>query len=311
MARTQLGSARQQVERLFTTGTLTGCSDAALLRRYVTNRDEEVFAGLVARHGPMVMSEGMTHLHAASELGCGEATLCRRLAKARERLRARLVGRGLEAEDAVTLLPFVDRSPVPAAWLDATVHAAAAAASGRAATTSGGLLAAAVIKALSRMWLIRTATVLELSMRSVIAVTIGVTLRCERRSAVAPRQSPVATFLRTAGQKSPENGVLKHVLHGYVDEAAAEVLGHCRSVLPANGRVLIIEFLLPDLVDHVDRDLEQRLMSDLNMLVVTGGKERSAAEWKQLLASTGFKCERIIQVPGDLVSIIEAAPAPQ
>jgi hypothetical protein len=71
------------------------------------------------------------------------------------------------------------------------------------------------------------------------------------------------------------------------------------------------EFLLPDLVDHADRDLEQRLMSDLNMLVVTGGKERSATEWKQLLASTGFKCERIIQVPGDLVSIIEAAPAPQ
>jgi hypothetical protein len=105
--------------------------------------------------------------------------------------------------------------------------------------------------------------------------------------------------------------VLKHVLHGYVDEAAAAILGHCRSALPANGRVLIIEFLLPDLVDHVDRDLEQRLMSDLNMLVVTGGKERSATEWKHLLAGTGFKCERIIQVPGDLVSIIEAAPAPQ
>jgi hypothetical protein len=105
--------------------------------------------------------------------------------------------------------------------------------------------------------------------------------------------------------------MLKHVLHGYVDEAAAEILGHCRSVLPANGRVLIIEFLLPDLVDHVDRDLEQRLMSDLNMLVVTGGKERSATEWKHLLASTCFKCERIIQVPGDLVSIVEAAPSPQ
>ena len=103
--------------------------------------------------------------------------------------------------------------------------------------------------------------------------------------------------------------MLKHVLHGYVDEAAAEILGHCRSVLPAGGRVLIIEFLLPDLVDHADRDLEQRLMSDLNMLVVTGGKERSATEWKNLLASAGLNCERILPVPGDLVSIIEAAPA--
>ena len=105
--------------------------------------------------------------------------------------------------------------------------------------------------------------------------------------------------------------MLKHVLHGYADEAAAEILGHCRSVLPADGRVLVIEFLLPDVVDRADRDLEQRLMSDLNMLVVTGGKERSATEWTRLLASAGLNCERIIPVPGDLVSIIEASPAPE
>ncbi len=102
--------------------------------------------------------------------------------------------------------------------------------------------------------------------------------------------------------------VLKHVLHGCADSAADEILRHCRSVLPEEGRVLVIEFILPDVVDHADRGLEQRLMSDLNMLAVTGGKERSAAEWKHLLASAGLKCERIIPVPGDLVSIIEAVP---
>ena len=103
--------------------------------------------------------------------------------------------------------------------------------------------------------------------------------------------------------------MLKHVLHGYDDEAASEILRHCRSTLPPEGRVLVIEFLLPDVVDHADRDLEQRLMSDLNMLVVTGGKERSATQWSRLLATAGLNCERIIAVPGDLVSIIEAAPA--
>jgi O-methyltransferase domain/Dimerisation domain len=107
----------------------------------------------------------------------------------------------------------------------------------------------------------------------------------------------------------PSVYMLKHVLHGYDDKAAAEILGLCRSSLPADGRVLVIEFLLPDVVDHADPELEQRLMSDLNMLVITGGKERSAGEWKKLLASAGLTCERIIEVPGDLVSIIEAAPA--
>ena len=47
-------------------------------------------------------------------------------------------------------------------------------------------------------------------------------------------------------------------------------------------------------------------MSDINMLSVTGGKERSAVEWKKLLSGAGFECQRIIPVPGELVSIIEA-----
>jgi hypothetical protein len=67
----------------------------------------------------------------------------------------------------------------------------------------------------------------------------------------------------------------------------------------------VIEFVLPDVVDHADPKLEQRLGSDLNMLTVTGGKERSAFEWKSLLSDAAFECQRIIPVPGELASIIE------
>lgn len=100
--------------------------------------------------------------------------------------------------------------------------------------------------------------------------------------------------------------LMKHVLHGYEDEAAMQILRHCRSVLPTGGRLLVIEFVLPEVVDQADEQLELRLMSDLNMLAVTGGKERSAVEWKSLLTSAGFECLRILPVPEDLVSIIEA-----
>jgi SAM-dependent methyltransferase len=102
--------------------------------------------------------------------------------------------------------------------------------------------------------------------------------------------------------------VLKHVLHGYTDAMSVDILRNCRSVLPPDGRVLIIEFTLPNVIDRADRDLESRLMSDLNMLAVTQGKERSALEWTSLLDRAGFRCERIIPVAGDLVSIIEARP---
>ena len=102
--------------------------------------------------------------------------------------------------------------------------------------------------------------------------------------------------------------MLKHVLHGYGDGIARDIVGRCRPVLPDGGRLLVIEFVLPDVVDHADLELERRLMSDMNMLAVTGGKERSGVEWKELLDGAGFDCQRIIPVPGELVSIIEAAP---
>jgi len=60
--------------------------------------------------------------------------------------------------------------------------------------------------------------------------------------------------------------MMKHVLHGYDDTAASGILRNCRSVLPDEGRLLVIEFVLPDVVDHADLELEIRLMSDLNML---------------------------------------------
>ena len=69
--------------------------------------------------------------------------------------------------------------------------------------------------------------------------------------------------------------VLKHVLHGYADDAAAQILRNCRAALPDDGRILIVEFVLPEVIDGADPDLEKRLLSDLNMLAVTGGKERN------------------------------------
>lgn len=101
--------------------------------------------------------------------------------------------------------------------------------------------------------------------------------------------------------------ILKHVLHGYSDDTAADILRNCRGVIPAESRLLVIEFVLPAVVNSVDQELERRLMSDLNMLAVTGGRERNAAEWKDLLRRAGFRLTRIIDVPGDSASIMEAA----
>ena len=68
----------------------------------------------------------MTHAQAAGELHWSERTLRRRLAEARERLRARLGRRGLAHDDAMLGAVFLReaQAPVPPAWQEATVRAA-------------------------------------------------------------------------------------------------------------------------------------------------------------------------------------------
>ena len=108
--------------------------------------------------------------------------------------------------------------------------------------------------------------------------------------------------------------MLKHVLHGRQDGVAITILKNCRAVIPQDGRLLIIEFILPALVSHADPQLEGQLMSDLNMLAVTGSKERSEREWRMLLEAAGFSLTGVYPVGGDTlmvrnVGIVEAKPA--
>ncbi len=103
--------------------------------------------------------------------------------------------------------------------------------------------------------------------------------------------------------------VIKHVLHGCRDDAAIRILQNCRQVIPDDGRLLVIEFVLPDVISRADPLLEERLMSDLNMLAVTGGKERSEIEWRSLLQSAGFSLQQVIPLSARSVqgmSIIES-----
>ena len=123
---------------------------------------------------------------------------------------------------------------------------------------------------------------------------------------LAQRTQCVAADLTQQVPRGADVYILKHVLHGYTDEAATDILRKCREVTPPDGRVLIVEFVLPDVIDHVDRDVESRLMSDLNMLAVTEGKERSAFEWKTLIDNAGLRYEQVVPVADDLVSIVEA-----
>jgi hypothetical protein len=78
--------------------------------------------------------------------------------------------------------------------------------------------------------------------------------------------------------------LLAHVLHDWEDQRATDILGNCRQSMVWGGRVLIVERLIPD----ADGDAVPTLLSDVNMLVITGGKERTNAEYASLFAGAGL-----------------------
>ncbi len=87
--------------------------------------------------------------------------------------------------------------------------------------------------------------------------------------------------------------LLKHVIHDWNDEDATAILERCRAAMPAHGRLLIVEGVYPA---HVDRSLASRgaAANDVNMLVCTGGRQRSKAEFEALFAASGLRLTRIV-----------------
>ncbi|WP_037583965.1 methyltransferase, partial [Stigmatella aurantiaca] len=97
--------------------------------------------------------------------------------------------------------------------------------------------------------------------------------------------------------------VLKHILHDWNDVQAGKVLRACRAQLSRQGRLLVIEYVLPP----GDTFSPGKLL-DLEMLVVCGGQERTLEHWKSLLTDNGLTLDRVVATPSG-VSIIEARPA--
>jgi hypothetical protein len=96
--------------------------------------------------------------------------------------------------------------------------------------------------------------------------------------------------------------VMKWIIHDWEDEKAIKILKNCRQHMQSNSRLIIVDCVVPD---NDDPDFSKTF--DLNMMVMTGGKERTAAEFRELLAAAGFKLLRTI--PTDVpTSIVEGQP---
>jgi hypothetical protein len=97
--------------------------------------------------------------------------------------------------------------------------------------------------------------------------------------------------------------VLANILHDWDDQRAVRILANCRAAMGGSGRVLLAEAVLPDQPEPSPAKL-----IDLAMLVVIpGGRQRTVAQYRELLRRAGLRLSRVVQ--GDMYSVIEAVPS--
>ncbi len=97
--------------------------------------------------------------------------------------------------------------------------------------------------------------------------------------------------------------IMKHIIHDWYDDNCEKILGCIHRSMPDDGRVLIVDSVIPP-----DNDPHPGKVLDLEMLMLPGGMERTAAEFETLLTNSGFRLNRIIPTLSP-VSIVEAFKA--
>jgi hypothetical protein len=98
--------------------------------------------------------------------------------------------------------------------------------------------------------------------------------------------------------------LLKHVIHDWDDEHAIAILKNCRKAMSPAAKVLVVEGIYPPRIDQSETS-RGAAANDVNMLVCTGGRQRSEVEFRSLYAAAGLALSRIIPTDMAFASILE------
>ncbi|QDU63085.1 Multifunctional cyclase-dehydratase-3-O-methyl transferase TcmN [Planctomycetes bacterium Pan216] len=101
---------------------------------------------------------------------------------------------------------------------------------------------------------------------------------------------------------SPDAMIMRQIIHDWTDEPSIQILRNCREAVAPEGKVLVVEQVVPDgNTPHPVKWL------DVDMLVYVNGQERTEQEYRQLFEKAGLALERIISA--GRFEILEGKPA--
>jgi hypothetical protein len=97
--------------------------------------------------------------------------------------------------------------------------------------------------------------------------------------------------------------LLKWILHDWDDERAVTILKNCRRAMREQGKLLLVEQLMPERAEQAPHVV----LADLQMMVMAGGRERTEAEFRALLDAAGFRLTKVVPTQSEF-SVIEGVP---
>ena len=97
--------------------------------------------------------------------------------------------------------------------------------------------------------------------------------------------------------------ILSTVICNWDEERAITILKNCHRAMTKGSKLLLVEIVLPP----GDTPSPGKLL-DLQMMVITGGRDRTEAEYRTLLEAADFTLTQVVPTPSER-SVIEATPA--
>lgn len=100
--------------------------------------------------------------------------------------------------------------------------------------------------------------------------------------------------------------VLKSIVHDWDDDHAIDILRTCRAAMGDDARLLLVERVSPARAME-SAEAQRILFSDMQMMVMLGGRERTVDEYADLLSAAGLRFTSVTPTTTE-VDVIEAVP---
>jgi hypothetical protein len=120
---------------------------------------------------------------------------------------------------------------------------------------------------------------------------------------LADRCKTVAGDLMESVPAGADAYMMKSIVHGFNDERGALLLRNIRRAIVPQGHLLVVDRVIPE-----GGAPSPNKPADLQMLVMSGGRERTPREFEKLFAAGGFRLDKIHSTTG-LYSVVEGVPA--